>query len=232
MDGGRLLSVIIPVYNESGTIKGIVEQVREEKTEKEIIIVDDGSTDGTREILEDEIREEVEKLLFHDENEGKGSAIQTALQHMKGEIVVIQDADLEYNPKDYSKLLRPIEEGKADVVYGSRFLNEKNNQFFGNSQYLANRFLTFLSNIFTGFDISDMETCYKVFRKDVIEQIELQENSFGIEPEITAKISKLDCEVTEVPVKYEARKQSEGKEIDWKDGIWAIWCIMKYSIKS
>ena len=223
--------IFIPTYNRKPFLKIALESVLNQSFEDfEVIIVDDGSTDGTREILENEIKEEVEEVVFHKENEGKGAAIQSAIPYTSGDEIVIQDADLEYDPNDYSTLLKPIREGEADVVYGSRFLEEGDNQFYSKPQYLANKFLTTLSNIFSGLNITDMETCYKVFKSDVIEQLHLEEKSFGIEPEITAKIAKLDCRILEVPISYRARSKEEGKEIDWKDAAKAIWYITKYNI--
>jgi len=199
--------------------------------EREVVIVDDCSTDGTREYLQS-IKDSDKRIniIFHDKNQGKGVALRTAFKKASGDIIIIQDADLEYDPNDYHKLLKPIIENKADVVYGSRFIGGESHRilFFWHS--LGNKFLTFLSNIFTNLNLSDMEVCYKVFRRQILDRIELNENRFGFEPEFTAKISRLNCRIYEVGISYSGRTYKEGKKINWKDGVRAIYVILKYGI--
>lgn len=222
------LSIVIPVFNEKNTIQELISRVQniELGLEKEIIIVDDGSEDGTRQILE-ELNHRNIKTFFHTKNQGKGAALQTGFSKAGGDIVLIQDADLEYNPKDYPKLLEPILDGRADAVYGSRFLGGPHRVFFF-WHYIGNKFLTTLSNMLTNLNLSDMETCYKVFRKEIIDKITLKSKRFGFEPEITIKLSKLKCRIYEVPISYSGRDYSEGKKINWKDGVAAIFHIFKY----
>lgn len=230
------LSIIVPAYNERETIEEILRRVRKApldadlNVEKEIIVVDDGSTDGTREILARIASEHPDiKVLFHDRNRGKGAAIRTALQHVTGDYVVIQDADLEYDPRDYSVLLRPLVEGKADVVYGSRFLGPHRAFLF--LHYLGNKFLNLVTNILYDTILTDMETCYKMFRADVIRNIPLKARGFEFEPEVTAKVLKRGYRVFEVPISYSGRDFSEGKKIHpWKDGLRALWTLIKYRI--
>ncbi len=224
------LSVVIPVYNERATILEIVNRVRALPLELEIIVVDDASTDGTRDILKREIEPLVARVLYQDRNRGKGAAIRTGIAHATGDVTVIQDADLEYDPQDLLVLLRPIETDKADVVYGSRFASGKERRvlFFWHS--LGNRFLTVLSNCFTNLNLTDMETCYKMFRTPLIQSIRLEQDRFGFEPEVTAKISRTRCRVYEVGISYSGRDYAEGKKIGWKDGVQAIWCILKYGL--
>ncbi|MDX9754824.1 MAG: glycosyltransferase family 2 protein [bacterium] len=223
-----ILSVIMPVYNEINTIQSIIDAVFAERTPKELIIVDDLSQDGTREFLQN-LQDERIKIYFHDQNMGKGAAIRTALQHVSGDIVIIQDADLEYDPQDYHRLTQPILRDKADVVYGSRFRGtEQRVLFFWH--FVGNKFLTLLSNMFTNLNLTDMETCYKAFRREIAEKLNIQSNRFGMEPEITAKIAKMRCRVYEVPISYYGRDYSEGKKITWKDGFSAIWCILKFNL--
>lgn len=221
------LTVIIPVYNEFGTIQEVIEKVNETPFDKEIIIVDDGSIDGTRNILKG-YRDKV-KVLYHESNKGKGAAIRTALPRITGDMVIIQDADLEYDPSEYPRLISPILEGKADVVYGSRFLGgPRRVLFFWHA--VGNKIITTLSNIFTDLNLSDMETGYKVFRSEVLKKIKIESNRFGFEPEITAKIAKMGCRIYEVPIPYWGRDYSEGKKINWKDGMAAIYWIIKYNL--
>ncbi len=219
------LSILIPVYNERPTILEIIKRVQQVSFEKEIIAVDDGSTDGTRDVLPQVERQGV-VVLYHERNQGKGAAIQTALQHATGDIIVIQDADLEYDPRDYKQLVDPIIEGRAKVVYGSRFLGPRMAMFFWHM--LANKMLTLMTNILYDAILSDMETGYKAFRADVIKKIKLRSRRFDFEPEVTAKILKQRIRIFEVPISYYGREYSEGKKIGMKDGFVAIWTLLKY----
>ncbi len=223
------ISIIVPCYNEHRTIEKIIEKVNKQKNfDKEIIVVDDYSTDGTRKKLEN-IKDQVSSISLNDKNYGKGYCIKKGIQIASGDIILIQDADLEYDPYDYEKLINPIKENYADVVYGSRFIgsDQKRVLFFWHS--LGNKFLTILSNMFTNLGLTDMECCYKAFKAEIIKGVDLKENRFGFEPEITAKIAKKDIRVYEVGIKYFGRKYSEGKKITWKDGFRAIYCIIYYS---
>jgi len=221
------LSVVIPVYNEKDTIREILRRVQDVDLPKEIIVIDDCSTDGTREILQSLPPSDNVKILFQPRNAGKGAALRAGFRQVSGDIVIIQDADLEYDPAEYPELIRPILKNKADVVYGSRFLSGPHRVlFFWHS--VGNRVLTTLSNMLTDLNLTDMETCYKVFRADILKKIELRENRFGIEPEFTAKIAKARCRIYEVPISYAGRDYSEGKKISWKDGIAALFVILKY----
>ncbi|ABW66344.1 glycosyltransferase family 2 protein [Desulfosudis oleivorans] len=224
-----LLSIIIPVYNEEETVQEVVERVLDVPYRKEVIIVDDGSTDRTRQILSGLDAPEI-KRVFHEKNCGKGRAIGTGLAHATGDILLIQDADLEYNPAEYPVLLQPIFEGRADVVYGSRFAGSGTHRVLYFWHYMGNRFLTLLSNMFTDLNLTDMETCYKVFTKKALEGITIEEPRFGFEPEITAKIAKKHLRIYEVPVSYYGRTYQEGKKIGWRDGVRAIWVIVKYNL--
>lgn len=227
------LSVVIPVYNEAQTIETLIRRVHEVEFDKEIIAVDDMSTDGTREILKTltHVYPKTLKVLFHDSNSGKGAALRTGFGAVSGDIVVIQDADLEYNPQEYHKLLKPILDGRADVVYGSRFMGSDEHRVLFFWHYVGNKFLTLLSNMFTNLNLSDMETCYKMFRSEVLKKITIEENRFGFEPEITAKVAKLGCRIFEVGISYSGRDYTQGKKINWKDGISALRCIIKYGIR-
>jgi glycosyltransferase involved in cell wall biosynthesis len=217
---------VIPVYNEVETIKEIVSRVQAVDLEKEIIIVDDASTDGTRELLqEDTFSLENIRVLYHDHNQGKGAALRTGFESATGDIVIIQDADLEYDPREYPVLLEPILDGRADIVYGSRFLGGPHRVLFF-WHYLGNKFLTLLSNAMTNLNLTDMETCYKVFRREVLSGIQLKSNRFGFEPEFTAKIAKKDFRIYETPISYSGRTYAEGKKIGWKDGVKAIVAIL------
>lgn len=225
------LSVIIPCYNEKKTILNIVNAVRESDfLDKEIIIVDDCSTDGTREILQNEISDSVDLIIYHEKNRGKGAALRTGISHATGDIVIIQDADLEYDPKEYPILVNPIINDLADVVFGSRFMGGRPHRVLYFWHSLGNKFLTLASNVFTNLNLTDMETCYKVFRKEIIQSIRIEENRFGFEPEITAKIAKLDCRIFEVGISYNGRKYEDGKKIGWKDGFRTLYCILKYNL--
>ncbi|MDA8408569.1 MAG: glycosyltransferase family 2 protein [Deltaproteobacteria bacterium] len=225
------LSIIIPCYNEFDTIENIIGAVRESPIDdKEIIVVDDFSSDGTRDILKDKIEHLVHAVIYHEKNLGKGASIRTGLKVASGDIILIQDADLEYNPQEYGRLIKPIVDGKADVVYGSRFVGGDAHRVLYFWHYIGNKLLTILSNMFTDLNLSDMETCYKVFRREVIQQISIEEDRFGFEPEITAKVARLNCRIYEVGISYTGRTYSEGKKIGWKDGIRAVWCILKYNL--
>ena len=224
------LSVVIPVFNERQTIVEIVERVRNAPYEKEIIIVDDASTDGTGDIL-DELAEASDITLFrHEKNRGKGAALRTGVRVASGDVTIIQDADLEYDPVDYPKILDPILSSKADVVYGSRFVGGESHRVFYFWHSVGNKVLTLLSNALTGLNLTDMETCYKAFKTEIIKSIDLKEDRFGFEPEITAKLARKRLRIYEVGISYSGRTYDEGKKIGWKDGIQAIWCILKYSL--
>lgn len=229
--GDFTLSVIMPVYNEARTLMEIIKRVREIEINKEIIIVDDGSTDGTIEILREQVEDQFPdvKVFYHEKNRGKGAAIRTAVEKSTGDYIIIQDADLEYNPKEYFSLLAPILDGRADVVYGSRFLGgggPRRVHLFWHS--IANLFLTTLSNMMTNLNLTDMEVCYKVFKADILKGIKLRSNRFEFEPEITAKIAKMRCRIYEVPISYSGRDYEEGKKIGWKDGVTALWSIFRF----
>ncbi len=241
------ISVLMPAYNEINTIEDILRKVQSVNIDKEIIVVDDFSKDGTREFLKDlmqndgllqafddyaEVKIDNLKVIFHEKNLGKGAAINSGLQHIDGDVIIIQDADLEYEPEEYHKLLAPILKGHADVVYGSRFMGGSPHRilFFWHS--IGNKLLTFLSNIFTNLNLTDMETCYKMIKREIIDQITIKERGFGIEPEITAKIAKLGARVYEVGISYYGRTFEEGKKITWRDGIRTVYCIFRYNLFS
>lgn len=228
--GSFTLSVIIPVYNECDTILELLDRVREVDLKKEILVVDDASTDGTRTLLEDEVEHAVPgvRVFYHPVNRGKGAAIRTAIAHVTGDFVLIQDADLEYDPREYFKLLEPLLDGRADVVFGSRFLGGGPHRVLLFWHRLGNGVLTLLSNMLTNLNLTDMEVCYKVFRADVLRNISLRSNRFDFEPEITAKVARRGYRIYEVPISYSGRDYSEGKKIGWKDGFQAIWTILKY----
>ena len=222
------LSIVIPVYNEKSTVEEIIRRVQavDVGLEKEIVVVDDGSTDGTRAILSRLSAENV-RVVLHEKNTGKGGALQTGFSKAGGDIVLVQDADLEYDPREYPKLLAPILEGRADVVYGSRFLGGPHRVlFFWHA--VGNRLLTTFSNMASNLNLTDMETCYKVFRREVLQKIRLKSRRFGVEPEITIKVAKLNCRVYEVPISYAGRDYSEGKKIGWKDGVAALFHIVRF----
>ncbi len=242
------LSVVMPVYNERATIEKIVERVQAVGIDKEIIVVDDGSTDGSREFLEalaaaaahnpgvmelpqtgSALHTDNIRIFFFEKNRGKGAALRRGFQEARGEIVLVQDADLEYDPQEYRQLILPIEQGVADVVFGTRFQGGSHRVLFF-WHYVGNRFLTTLSNMFTNLNLSDVWTCYKVFRKEVLQSIQLREDRFGFEPEVTAKVAKQGWRVYEVPISYYGRTYAEGKKITWRDGLRALWCIARYNL--
>ncbi len=225
------LSIIIPCYNERDTIENIISAVISSPVRhKEIIVVDDCSTDGTRDILANRIAPLVNKIIYHDINQGKGAALRTGIAAATGDVVIIQDADLEYDPQEYPLLLGPFIREKADVVFGSRFMGGKPHRVVYYWHSLGNWALTTLSNMFTNINLTDMETCYKAFRREIIQSIAIEESRFGFEPEITAKVAKMGCRIYEVGISYYGRTYSEGKKIGWKDGFRAVYCIVKYNL--
>ena len=231
MQNPPLLSILMPVYNEAKTIHEIIRKVEDAQigdVQKELIIVDDGSTDGTRDVLREMKDHSPYKIYFHGQNMGKGAALRTALHYATGDIVLIQDADLEYDPAEYAELIKPVIEGRADVVYGSRLSGGKVSRAFNFWHYLGNKFLTFITNVFYNAILSDMETCYKVFRADVIKSFLIKSNRFDFEPEITAKVLKRKYKLYEMPISYYGRDFAEGKKITWRDGFAAVWALVKY----
>ena len=224
------ISIIIPCYNEVNTIEDIINAVRKiHYDNKEIILIDDFSNDGTRELIRKGIETKVDKVIYHNKNIGKGAAIRSGIKAATGDIVVIQDADLEYNPEEILKIIEPILDGKADVVYGSRFVGDAPHRVLFYWHMLGNKFLTTLSNIFTNLSLTDMEVCYKAFKREIIQSITIEENRFGFEPEITAKVARMNLRIYEVGISYYGRTYEEGKKIGWKDGISALRCIIKYN---
>ena len=225
-----LLSVIVPCFNEIKTLDKVIKNIQSSAVEpKEIIIVDDYSNDGSREYLKN-VKSKNIKTIFHDKNRGKGAALSSGISIAKGKIIIIQDADLEYDPNEFPNIIAPIVKEKADVVYGSRFQGGQPHRVVYFWHRVGNGFLTLLSNIFTDINLTDMETCYKAFKREIIQKIKIEENRFGFEPEITAKISKLNCRIYEVGISYYGRTYKEGKKIGWRDGVQAIWCILKYNL--
>lgn len=226
-----MISVVIPVYNEAKTVRELIARVQSVPLDKEIIIVDDASSDGTREVLGEFKNREGITVLFHEKNQGKGAALRTAFQQVKGDIVIIQDADLEYDPQEYGKLIKPILDGKADAVYGSRFLGGPHRVLLF-WHYVGNKILTLFSNMLTNLNLTDMETCYKVFKASLLKQFTIESNRFGVEPEITTKLAKLKCRIYEVDISYSGRDYTEGKKINWKDGIAAFYWIIKFTFRA
>ena len=225
------ISVVIPCYNEVSTIEAILDAVRaSEIRDKEIIVVDDASSDGTREKLRSLEGQPGLRVIFHERNRGKGAALRAGFLAATGDVVIVQDADLEYDPKEYEKLLAPIRAGKADVVYGSRFAGGESHRVLYFWHYAANKILTLCSNMFTNLNLTDMETCYKAFRREIIQRIDLREERFGFEPEFTAKVARMGCRIYEVGISYSGRTYAEGKKIGWRDGLRALWCIVRYNL--
>lgn len=233
------ISIVIPVYNEVATLEELVRRVKAVALpghEREIILVDDGSNDGSRDLLvafapcTEQTREIDVRVFFQGRNRGKGAALRRGFSEARGEIILIQDADLEYDPADYPALLAPLLDERADVVYGSRFVGGKPHRVLYFWHAVGNKFLTACSNAFTNLNLTDMECCYKVFRREILQQIDLKENRFGIEPEVTAKVAKLGCRIFEVGVSYAGRTYEEGKKIGWRDGFRALWCIVRYNL--
>jgi glycosyltransferase involved in cell wall biosynthesis len=225
------LTVVIPCFNELGTITEVIRAVKSSPVEAlEIIVVDDCSTDGTREMLRSTIEPQVDQVIYHKKNCGKGAALRTGFAAATGDVVIVQDADLEYDPQEYPLMIKPIITDKADVVFGSRFVGSHPHRVVYYWHMVGNRFLTMLSNMFTNINLTDMETCYKAFRCEVIQSIQIKENRFGFEPEITAKVAKMGCRIYEVGISYYGRTYKEGKKIGWKDGVRAIFCILRYNL--
>ncbi|NNE38060.1 MAG: glycosyltransferase family 2 protein [Gammaproteobacteria bacterium] len=226
------LSVIIPCFNELATIERLVKQVHQSSVEnKQIIVVDDGSTDGTRELINEKLHSLIDIILFHESNQGKGAAIRTGIEKATGDYVIVQDADLEYNPAEYQLMLQPVIKNNADVVFGSRFLGGESHRVLYFWHSVGNKFLTLLCNMVSDLNLTDMETCYKLFRREIIQKIELKENRFGFEPEVTIKLSRIpEIKIYEVGISYAGRTYAEGKKINWQDGVSAIFSIFKYGI--
>jgi glycosyltransferase involved in cell wall biosynthesis len=222
------LTVVVPVFNEARTVREILRRVRASPVDKEIVVVDDGSTDGTRELLAGEAGDDL-RVILHERNRGKGAALHTGFAAARGDVVVVQDADLEYDPAEYPRLLEPIADGRADAVFGSRFLGGPHRVLYFRHR-LGNAFLTFVSNLATNLNLTDMETCYKAVRRELLQSLVLVEDRFGFEPEITAKLARAGARVYEVPISYSGRTYEEGKKIRWHDGVRALWCVWKYAV--
>ena len=230
-DVAPCLSVVMPVYNEAATVRKVIAIVLAQRPVQELIVVDDCSMDGSWRILSEAAKANDRiRLIRHEQNQGKGAALATGVSHANAPIVIIQDADLEYDPSEYHHLLKPILSEKADVVFGSRFTGSGEHRVLYFWHAVGNNVLTTFSNMATNLNLTDMETCYKVFRREVLQQIRLEEKRFGFEPEITAKVSKLGVRIYEVPISYHGRTYAEGKKINWKDGVRALWCIIKYNV--
>ena len=226
------LSVVIPCYNEIGTLREVLNSVIDAPgPEKEIIVVDDGSTDGTRQLLEQDVDGKLARVIYLEHNQGKGAALRAGFAVATGEIIIVQDADLEYDPRDYPALIEPIIDDRADVVYGSRFMGQRPHRVLYFWHRVGNGLLTLLSNMLTNLNLTDIETGYKAFRREVIQSIDIEENRFGFEPEITAKVARGRYRIYEVGIGYFGRTYMEGKKIGWKDGLWAVWCILKYNLR-
>src|SRR5437868_5238185 len=227
------ISVVIPVFNERATIEQIVSAVRSSPIDNiEIIVVDDGSTDGTVELLKEKVSGMADRVIYHPQNRGKGAALREGFAAATGDIILVQDADLEYNPADYPALLEPILSGDADAVFGSRFMGARPHRVLYFWHMIGNRFLTLLSNMFTNLNLSDLETCYKAFRAPLLKSLDLREDGFGFEPEVTAKLAKTKCRIYEVGISYNGRTYREGKKVNWKDGVHAIFAIVRYNLFS
>lgn len=226
------LSVVIPCYNEIHTLSAVLNAVREAPgPDKEIIVVDDGSTDGTRELLEKDVDRKLARVIYLETNRGKGAALRAGFAAATGDVVIVQDADLEYDPADYPLMIQPIVDNQADVVYGSRFIGHRPHRVLYFWHRVGNGLLTFLSNLLTNLNLTDIETGYKAFRREVIQSLDIEEDGYGFEPEITAKVARGHYRVYEVGIGYFGRTYAEGKKIDWKDGLWAVWCILKYNLR-
>ena len=227
------LSVVVPCFNEVETVADLLQRVRASRVDSlEIIAVDDGSTDGTRELLQGELRDQIDHLVLHEQNQGKGAALRSGFAKATGDWVIVQDADLEYDPLEFTKLLKPARQGLADVVYGSRFKGGESNRVLYFWHSVGNRFLTLLCNMFSNLNMTDMETCYKLFRRDIIQALTVEENRFGFEPEVTLKLARIpDIRIYEVGISYSGRTYAEGKKIGWKDGFRALYCILKYGFR-
>lgn len=226
------LSVVIPCYNEIHTLSAVLNAVRDAPgPDREIIVVDDGSTDGTRELLEKDVDGKLARVIYLETNRGKGAALREGFGVATGDVVIVQDADLEYDPADYPLMIQPILNNQADVVYGSRFIGHRPHRVLYFWHRVGNGLLTLLSNLFTNLNLTDIETGYKAFRREVIQSLDIEEDGYGFEPEITAKVARGHYRVYEVGIGYFGRTYAEGKKIDWKDGLWAVWCILKYNLR-